>query len=275
VSPKEVFDKIIKEFDITSCSDIDLVIEIAIKQLHPEMNEFTILEIASSIKGSIINYINEYIKSYDRKDVPPKITWSRNDSEILVGRAFVGRVESSEVAESKKILALLEPIQMALATRLSFSDFEHLCCILLSEAGFVESKVKGRSHNGGIDVHAKLRFEEYPMMRVELTVYIQAKRYNMETRVGVEKVRELLGAIVPFARQGQNVIPVLITTSFFTPEALEFAEKTGVKTIDGEQMAYWIAKKRLGISKDVEGNLLFCEDLLLRYIKTRFKNLER
>jgi restriction system protein len=73
---------------------------------------------------------------------------------------------------------------------------------------------------------------------------VQAKQWRTE-RVGVTKVRELFG--IQSARRAAESI--LITSGRFTPEARAFADESGVRLIDGEQLEPLILEWRRNNTK--------------------------
>ena len=122
--------------------------------------------------------------------------------------------------------------------------FETLVVDLLLEMGYGGSRrdagsVVGKSGDGGIDGIIK---EDRLGLDV---IYIQAKRW--EAKVGPQVVREFSGSLdMHRARKG-----VLITTSGFSPDAKESAERSDkqIILIDGHQLAELMIDHNVGVSE--------------------------
>ena len=124
------------------------------------------------------------------------------------------------------------------------SFFEQLVVNLLLEMGYgsdeLSGHVLGKSHDGGIDgviYEDKLGLSK---------IYIQAKRNDSSNTIG----RPLLQAFVGAMQDVQK--GVFITTSTFTKEARNYAEKQqqkSLKLIDGDLLAELMIKYGIGLEK--------------------------
>lgn len=124
------------------------------------------------------------------------------------------------------------------------SFFEQLVLNLLFEMGYgsdeLSGRVLGKSHDGGIDgviYEDKLGLSK---------IYIQAKRNDSSNTIG----RPLLQAFVGAMQDVQK--GVFITTSSFTKEAKNYAEKQqqkSLKLIDGDLLAELMIKYCIGLEK--------------------------
>ena len=124
------------------------------------------------------------------------------------------------------------------------SFFEQLVVNLLLEMGYgsdeMSGHILGKSHDGGIDgviYEDKLGLSK---------IYIQAKRNDSSNTVG----RPLLQAFVGAMQDVQK--GVFITTSSFTKEAKDYAEKQqqkSLKLIDGDFLAELMIKYGIGLEK--------------------------
>lgn len=124
------------------------------------------------------------------------------------------------------------------------SFFERLVVNLLLEMGYgsdeLSGRVIGKSHDGGIDgviYEDKLGLSK---------IYIQAKRNDAGNTIG----RPLLQAFVGAMQDVQK--GVFITTSSFTKEARDFAERQqqkSLKLIDGDLLAELMIKYGIGLEK--------------------------
>ena len=123
------------------------------------------------------------------------------------------------------------------------SIFEKICVLLLVKMGYGGSQKEayqllGKSHDEGLDGVIKM-----DKLGLE-NIYIQAKRWNSNS-VGREKIQQLSGAIEGKATRG-----IMMTSSHFTKEAIEYANQPGVKKLillDGKQMAELLVEYDLGV----------------------------
>lgn len=121
------------------------------------------------------------------------------------------------------------------------SAFERLTKRVLREAGFINTRVTGRSGDGGIDGTGA-----YRMSLVSLPVFFQCKRYR--NAVTPSAVRDFRGAMVGRGDKG-----LLITTGTFTSEAKKEATRDGappVDLVDGSELCELLKKYEIGV--DVE-----------------------
>jgi len=108
--------------------------------------------------------------------------------------------------------------------------FEELVVKLLKKMGYGTERnlaeTTGKSNDEGIDgiiYQDKLGFD---------AVYIQAKKWKDETSVGRKELQEFAGALLDKkASKG-----VFITTSSFSGPAKSYADKQGIKCINGEKL---------------------------------------
>lgn len=124
------------------------------------------------------------------------------------------------------------------------SFFERLVVNLLLEMGYgsdeLSGRVLGKSHDGGIDgviYEDKLGLSK---------IYIQAKRNDSSNTVGRPVLQAFVGAMQDVQKG------VFITTSSFTKEARNYAEKQqqkSLKLIDGDLLAELMIKYGIGLEK--------------------------
>lgn len=95
--------------------------------------------------------------------------------------------------------------------------------------------VLGRSGDGGIDGVVN----QDPLGLDQ--VYVQAKRYT-DHNVQSKEIRDFSGALqLKNARKG-----IFFTTSSFTPDAKKNAERLGIRTVDGEELAILMVRYNIG-----------------------------
>ncbi|MBI1291285.1 restriction endonuclease [bacterium] len=136
--------------------------------------------------------------------------------------------------------AVAADILEALAT-VSPTYFERVVLEVLHRMGYGASKEDlqrvGGSGDGGID--GVISLDKLGLEKV----YVQAKRW--QNPVGPSIVREFYGALAGLrARKG-----VIITTSTFTAQAIDFARKAeGIVLVDGNRLAQLMIEHGVGVS---------------------------
>lgn len=121
--------------------------------------------------------------------------------------------------------------------------FERLCQRVLRESGFVEVRVTGRTGDSGIDGIGLLRLQEV----LSFHVIFQCKRWR--DPVGPSTIRDFRGAMVGRTDKG-----LVITTSYFTRDAVREATRDGapaIDLVDGEQLAALLKKLKLGVTTEL------------------------
>lgn len=122
--------------------------------------------------------------------------------------------------------------------KLDPAGFERLAQRVLREEGFINTRVTGRSGDGGIDGQGV-----YRMSLLSFQVFFQCKRYSGS--VGSGAVRDFRGAMAGRGDKG-----LLITTGTFTSEAKAEATRDGappIDLIDGERLCDILKRHRLGV----------------------------
>ena len=96
-------------------------------------------------------------------------------------------------------------------------------------------QVLGKSGDGGVD--GVVNQDPLGLDRV----YVQAKRYT-DHNVQPKEIRDFSGALqLKKAQKG-----IFFTTSSFTPDAQKTAEKLGIRTVDGEELADLMIRYNIG-----------------------------
>ncbi|MGB9980118.1 restriction endonuclease [Methanobacterium sp.] len=150
--------------------------------------------------------------------IPPIVRIERDDKRF---------VDSYEVVNS-----IDEGCNLA---AMDWEDFEHLIRELFEQA-FAEAggevKVTQASRDGGIDA---IIIDPDPLRGGKIVV--QAKRYT--NVVGVSAVRDLYGAL---QHEGANK-GILVTTSYYGPDAYEFIKGKPLQLIDGSNLLYLLEQQ--------------------------------
>jgi restriction system protein len=109
---------------------------------------------------------------------------------------------------------------------LSGVEFERLVTTLLARMEFRAEMTKSTG-DGGIDIVAVL---DKPILGGKYL--FQCKRYAPDNLVGASTVRDFYGAVTA----DKAVKGIIITTSDFTAQAREFAERVGLELINLERL---------------------------------------
>ena len=120
--------------------------------------------------------------------------------------------------------------------------FERLSQRLLREAGFINTRVTGKSGDGGID-----GVGVYRLSLVSFPVFFQCKRYVGS--VGAGAVRDFRGAMVGRGDKG-----LIITTGTFTADAKAEATRDGASPldlIDGARLCLLLKDFDMGVTKKI------------------------
>ena len=127
--------------------------------------------------------------------------------------------------------------------RMNDRQFEDFVGRLLTELGYHDVDVVGRSGDGGVDVRCVLKG---PLIEPPLTVVCQVKRHA--SNIGPSAVGDLRGR---WAHRADRLI--LINTAGFTQGAREAATESGAKEISlvsGEDLADLMIEKGIGVRKE-------------------------
>ncbi len=182
--------------------------------------------------------IPEYVE-YRRPEVSEKTKMRKNQIESQEEEAKTPpeRIDSIyRELETRTKEAILEKLKACDAER-----FENISLELLKKLDYGVGVIEhlGGSHDEGVDGVINQDFLGLDK------IYIQAKRYNKNT-VNSSKIREFVGAL----EGSKSNKGVLLTTSSFTKDAMDWIRKLSNKTvvlIDGEKMADLMFQKNLGV----------------------------
>ena len=114
---------------------------------------------------------------------------------------------------------------------MSGTDFEHFCADLLRIDGYTDVWVTVGSGDHGIDIVAK---------KDGIKWGFQCKRWNIETHIGNDVVRDTFAGKAFYHCD----IAVIITTSYFTVKAEEYAKETGVLLWGRDKLLELMGKMR-------------------------------
>ena len=212
---------------------------------HPERGKYVINEPGRKNYAQYGNDFNSKIlfelptyKEYVRKRDELKINSTKNSLEII----------NIDVSPEEQMTEIRKAINNEVATDLlerilgqDPSFFESLVLNLLIKMGYQgkngNSIVTKRSGDGGIDGV----INQDPLGTQ--TVYIQAKRYKDGNNISSPAIRDFIGSLA----LNNSTKGVFITTSNFTKDALDTAERGNIILIDGARLVQFMLQYKLGV----------------------------
>lgn len=162
---------------------------------------------------------------------------------------FLGKVgDSDSVGDSRS--ETYDPYRAVLdqILELDAREFEVLVGYLLTALGFEGSEVVGGPGDGGVDARGELNASNLAKVKI----FVQAKRYQMGSRVTASTVRQLRQAI-PFGGQG-----AFITTADYQVGAAEVATEPGfprIGLINGHQLVDLLVQHWASIPQEFRDRL--------------------
>jgi restriction system protein len=127
-------------------------------------------------------------------------------------------------------------------------EFEILVGHLLTALGFEGSEVTGKTGDGGVDATGELNVSNLAKVKV----FVQAKRYKLDSKIAASVVKQLRQAI-PFGGQG-----AYITTADFQKSAHDVALEPGfprIGLVNGRQLVDLLVEHWDDIPQEFQGLL--------------------
>jgi restriction system protein len=197
--------------------------------------------------------VDEYIALQLQKRNREKIENTQNSDleQILFKNETIDELTPSETIELsfQKIKSKIYSEILDTIISKTPREFEKLVVALLQKMGYGgeihnSGEVTQYSNDNGIDGIIKEDVLGFGR------IYIQAKRYQRENKIGREDLNKFVGALAV----AQSNKGVFITTSSFNKNAIEYASKLNNNTtlvlIDGEQLAKYIYDYSLGMQTE-------------------------
>jgi hypothetical protein len=214
---------------------------------------------------------------------------SMND-RIVLGSCHVGPKDSPSVAQAKRQRLQIEPLLEQIRS-LTFDQSEAFGACVLKELGAKMVKVTPRSGDQGIDFYGLLSLGQqsdlpprFGKLAHDVTLRFagQAKHYP-DRAITPQHIRELVGSIdlaryQVFTRDTDlfddlellalnPLVAMFFTTGYFSRGALELAERAGIIARSGEQLAVFLADRRVGI-EEIDGVMQFSSGKFLDWLST-------
>ena len=196
-------------------------------------------EYGDTLNKAILEKQEPYIKYME------ELKFRNENSGVSVSESEIEISEEKNLEKVEKIVTSMKNmVAVELLEKVRNSDpmfFEKLVVKLLVVMGY--SGKNGHSHvtkptnDGGIDGI----INQDPLGTS--TVYIQAKRYNKDNKVGRSAIQSFYGALAAVhADRG-----VFITTSDYSKGAMEFAKSQGIVLIDGIELTELMIQYGVGV----------------------------
>jgi restriction system protein len=184
---------------------------------------------------------NNYLMRYEsfREFLQPS---SEISGEKVVLSSQQGETPDDVFEESfRKINKTLGDELLAEVIKLSPVAFERLIIDLLQKMGYGSfensSRTTAISGDEGIDgiiTEDKLGFS---------SIYIQAKRYNLDSTIGRPDIQSFVGAITGKGGKG-----LFVTTTKFSKQAIDYAKHHQIVLIDGQRLASLMIEYNFGVT---------------------------
>lgn len=275
-NPRRVAKSIVQNFDIASPPRklISIIEHLLIEEGYGEVTAF---EIASDLLYPVRDELSQIILKYKNDSVIPSCELVGTDFLNIIGSAFKRPNDSSKKSLLREVIPYLNEIWETLCLLEPYL-FEVFCSKILLLMGATEAITTKRTGDEGIDFLGKLRFpnsfDEIGLNSMERSFFInifgQAKRYSKDKTVGTGEIRELIGSLSILRYQeivsiGNStsikkqfgeirlcdpLVCMFVTTGYFSSQAIQLAERTGVITKDGKQLATYLALKQIGFDKN-------------------------
>lgn len=231
-------------------------------------------------------HLEKVVGSYEERRVVPPLRQSEATKRFYLFVVAADPGDSDEVAERRRRFALHYNL-LDLLRSMDPTLFEDLCGRVLSEIGCSATYVTQASQDYGVDFFGRMPLAQLPsaithditatarvLGALSMFLFGQAKRYNAKNVVDDGELKELESTWADVARartDGQLSIdierglklvnwraadPILLvfaTTSAYTRRALEFANRKGVITLDGDQLAQLLLDLAIGVRQEPDG----------------------
>ena len=194
---------------------------------------WTLTESGQSIKGMSQEDAIKIFKEQSAAHGP-------NANKKKTDKGVEGR-DAEDESDNPEVIETNDYKKQALARvyGLSPKGFEHFCKRLLRESGFERVEVTGGPKDKGIDGEGLLKLNSFMSFRV----VFQCKRYA--EAVTSSHISTFRGSIPSSADKG-----ILITTGYFTSDAIKMAQEKGLKPIElinGDQLVRLMEELQLGL----------------------------
>lgn len=252
------------------------------KKVFLEEKEFE--QALKSLKRKIFNHI-QYKAN---KSSIAKFEFSKVDNDVLIG-----------IAKKKPEYKLVPSIIRYLITA-DDSDFEIISAVLINHLLTEYSVVTRQSADGGVDFIGKGDFSKVidPSLTTVLSkknnvifrVVGQSKRYNPKSiKIKTSDIREFFGSakllqnaldsnylsgwmgdtsILKEIRLADPFLLVYVTTTYYSDDAIELADKLGIIVYDIDDLAFEIIENSIGINDDIFDEIKFLNEIKKRHTTT-------
>jgi len=184
---------------------------------------------------------NNYLMKYEsfREFLQPN---NETSNDRIVITSHQGETPDDVFEESfRKINKTLGDELLAEVIKISPVAFERLIIDLLQKMGYGafenSSRTTAISGDEGIDgiiMEDKLGFN---------SIYIQAKRYNLDSTIGRPDIQSFVGAITGKGGKG-----LFVTTTKFSKQAIDYAKHHHIVLIDGQRLANLMIEYNFGVT---------------------------
>lgn len=183
---------------------------------------------------------NDYLMRFESFREFQNATSTNDDTESGT-KAITATPDDTFEDSFKKINESLADDLLTEVVKLSPISFEQMVIDLLSKMGYGAFENAGRTTTitgdegiDGVIMEDKLGFD---------LIYIQAKKWDLNSTVGRPDVQNFVGAI-----SGKGGKGLFVTTAKFSKQAIEYAKHQHIILIDGQKLAKLMIEHNFGVS---------------------------
>ena len=251
-----------------------------ILEAHFDQEAIAAAELAHDVFDAVARRVMERAQDNENAGTLPTLVILGATSDSIAGYCFILPNDEPWQIEAKKQRLNVGPLLEAIRG-LGYNEFERFGRQVLTEIGATRTHVTRHGNDQGIDFFGSLsmgQLQQFPPAFAKLAHDVvfsfvgQAKHYPDRT-IGPSVVRELIGSLSlartkTFSRDDVDIfvglelkpfspiLALLFTTGAITKGAAKLAESAGIIARSGEQLAMFLADRRVAMH-EVNGAWLF------------------
>lgn len=228
------------------------------------------LERATSAEHKVVRHLTSIVEKASDEAVAVRFSINESSSYFIHGSCFPLPNDRPEVIEAKKRRAHAWSYASQIA-RLNPTEFEGLCCGLLSLIGVESPSMTRRSGDEGVDFFGRIALSAptltpiiSPNLATKMHGWIigQAKHYK-KTVAGTPELRDLFGAIElakarvtnPLGTESDQdqvriadpILYLFVTSGRISSRARSLLSSSGVYGVDGEMLSTFLSDHAVGV----------------------------
>lgn len=281
VTAKELTDRLVAWFDPSRSMKIQ---EAITRILVAEgCSQYDAAEEAERVAQRVIYHLQQ------RTPYELPFEFSPSDSFRLIGKRRARRSDSPSTLYARAARELMPGVIQMMA-QLSADEFEVLCALALRRSGAKEAFALKTHDEGGVDffgrISVKPHIPEVPtsLLRTsfldwKLFILGQAKCLNPGTRIGRDEIQKFAQQVRDCLRKYRDnpdppkhrvppsyyveeepCLPIFMTTARFSDRAPGAALSSGIRLVEGTELAEFLIAHRIGVSMVDDSPVLSFEE---------------